>query len=191
MTGRTHDLAAFTALNYIFVNYPLTQISLATGVVSIGANFIGGLAPDLDHVTSGLWQNVRGGSIIGRIIAPILGSHRMISHSILGVVLFGLGTRWFLNAISNILIVDMNIVWWSFMIGLVSHIITDLITRDGAPLFFPIPINIGIPPFRFLRIKSGGLVEKSFIFPGLIIFNGWMVYTNYSKYLDFLRDYIK
>lgn len=191
MTGRTHDLAAFTALNYVFISFPLTQISLATAVVAIGANFIGGLAPDLDHVTSSLWQNVRGGSIIGRIIAPILGSHRMISHSILGIAIFGYTIRWFLNAISGVLIVDMNIVWWSFMIGILSHLASDLITRDGAPLFFPVPINVGIPPFRFLRIKSGGIVEKSFVFPGLMLFNGWLIYTNYSKYLDFLRDYIK
>lgn len=191
MTGRTHDLAGFTALNLVFVNYPLTQMSLATLVTALGANFIGSLAADLDHATSGLWQKFRGGSIIGRIIAPLLGSHRMISHSLLGVYLFGVLSKWFLESISNVLIVDMNIVWWSFMIGLVSHLLGDIITKDGVPLFFPIPWHIGLPPLRALRIKAGGLIEKSFIFPGLMLVNAWLVYTNYTKYLDFLRDYIK
>lgn len=191
MTGRTHDLAAFTLLNGVFVYYPLTSITLSTLFVSIGANLIGGLTPDIDQPTAELWNRIPAGSIIGRIISPILGSHRMISHSLFGVVVFGILIANFLDAIRGILIVDMNIVWFSFMVGYVSHLIMDIITKEGEPLLFPLPFKFGIPPFHFLRVQTGGLVEKSLIFPGLMVLNGFLVYSNYHKYLDFLKLFIK
>ena len=191
MTGRTHDLAAFTLLNGVFIYYPLTSISLSTLFVSISANLIGGLTPDIDQPTADLWRRIPAGSISGRIIYPILGSHRMISHSLLGVIVFGFVSAKFLDAIRNVLIVDMNIVWFSFMIGFVSHLIMDVITKEGEPLLFPLPFKFGIPPFHFLRVQTGGMVEKSIIFPGLMLLNGYLIYSNYHKYLDFLKLFIK
>lgn len=191
MTGRTHDLAAFTLLNGVFIYYPLASMSLSTLFVSISANLIGGLTPDIDQPTAELWNRIPAGSIIGRIIYPILGSHRMISHSILGVVVFGFVSAKFLDAIRSVLIVDMNIVWFSFMIGFISHLIMDIITKEGEPLLFPLPFKFGIPPFHFLRVQTGGLVEKSIIFPGLMVLNGYLIYSHYHKYLDFLKLFIK
>jgi hypothetical protein len=63
----------------------------------------------------------------------------------------------------------------------------DLFTRDGVPLLFPIPLRFGIPPLGFLRIKTGGLVEKSFVFPVLIFLNGTLYYLHYEEVLIFLR----
>lgn len=191
MTGRTHDLAAFTALNYIIATHALPEMTLATAFVAFSANMIGGLAPDLDQSTSSLYKRVRAGSVFGRLISPLFGGHRFISHSILGIFLFGFLLDFILGIIGQVLLVDMNIVWWAFMIGFVSHLIMDTFTRDGVPWFFPIPWHIGIPPIRSLRIKTGGLFEKSLIFPGLIVLNGLIIYTHYDKYLDFLRYYIK
>ncbi len=190
MTGRTHDLAAFTALNYIIVTQPLSPVSLSTALVALSANLVGGLAPDIDQPTANLWNRLPGGSVIGRIITPILGGHRFISHSILGIFLFGFGLNFLLNQASHVLLVDMNVVWWAFMIGFVSHLVMDTFTRDGVPWLFPIPINFGFPPFKFLRIKTCGLVEKSLIFPGLMVLNGYIFYSNYGKYLELLRHYI-
>jgi inner membrane protein len=192
MTGRTHDLAAFTALSYVIATQPLPEhISLATGIVAISANFIGGLAPDIDQSTATLWGRLRGGSVWGRIFAPLFGGHRFISHSLIGIALFGLGSKFILQAMSSVLIVDMDIVWWAFMIGFVSHLLMDTITRDGVPWLFPIPIRFGFPPLRFLRLKTGGLLEKSFIFPSLILINIWIYYRYYDRFLEILRNYIK
>lgn len=192
MTGRTHDLASFTALSYVVATQPLPQeLTLATGIVAVSANFIGGLAPDIDQSTAELWGRIRGGSILGKLLSPLFGGHRFISHSILGIFLFGFFTKWVLQLTSSVLIVNNDIVWWAFMIGFVSHLIMDTITRDGVPWLFPIPIRFGFPPFRFLRIKTGGLIEKSFIFPGLIISNIWIYYHYYGRFLDILRNYIK
>ncbi len=192
MTGRTHDLAAFTALSFTIATQPIPpDLTLATVIVAISANFVGGLAPDIDQSTAELWGRIRGGSFFGKLLAPLFGGHRFISHSILGIVLFGFGAKMLLSAMSTVLIVNMDIVWWSFMIGFVSHLLMDTITRDGVPWLFPIPIRFGFPPLRFLRMKTGGLLEKSFVFPGLILANIWIYYSYYGKFLDLLRNYIK
>jgi len=191
MTGRTHDLAAFTALNYIIATQPLPEMSLATAFVAFSANMIGGLAPDLDQSTSSLYKRVRAGSILGRLVSPLFGGHRFISHSIVGVFLVGFILDFLLGLIGQVLLVDMNLVWWAFMIGFVSHLVMDTFTREGVPWFFPIPWHIGIPPLKALRIKTGGLFEKSLIFPGLILINGLIIYYHYDRYLEFLRYYIK
>lgn len=191
MTGRTHDLAAFTALNYVIISQPLTEMSLATALVAFTANMVGGLAPDIDQPTADLYHRIRGGRLLASIIHPLLGGHRFISHSIIGIFLFGFVLQILLDMLGKVLLVDMDVVWWAFMIGFISHLVMDLFTRDGLPLLFPIPIRFGIPPLRFLRMKTGGLVEKSFVFPMLLIINVYLVYTHYQKILDFIQHHIK
>lgn len=190
MTGRTHDLAAFTALSYVVATQPIPQISLATGLVAVTANMLGGLAPDIDQSTAKFWGYIRGGSFFGRLITPLLGGHRYISHSILGVVVFGFAMDRLLKFISTTLIVNMDVVWWAFMIGFISHLVMDTFTKEGVPWFFPIPLRIGIPPLKFLRIKTGGIIEKTLIFPGLILLNLYIYYNYYHKVLDFLRNLV-
>ncbi len=191
MTGRTHDLAAFAALSYVVATQDIPQMTLATGIVALSANLIGGLAPDVDQPTAALWNRLPVGNIIGRVVHPLLGGHRFISHSILGIILFGIVLKFFLQAISSVLIVDMNVVWWAFMIGYVSHLIMDTLTRDGVPWLFPIPVRFGIPPLKALRLKTGGMMEKTIIFPGLMILTGYMYYVNYGRFLDILKHYIQ
>jgi inner membrane protein len=191
MTGRTHDLAAFTALNYVVATQPLQVVTLPTVLVAIGANMLGGLAPDIDQTTSSFWRHVRGGRIISRLISPLLGGHRFISHSLLGIFIFGFLTEKILQLMSTFLIVDINLVWWAFMIGFVSHLVMDSLSREGVPWLFPIPIKFGVPPISALRMKTGGILEKAFVFPGLILINGYIFYAYYPKILEFLRQYIK
>ncbi|MDQ5900747.1 MAG: inner membrane protein [Patescibacteria group bacterium] len=187
MTGRTHDLAAFTALNMVLVSVPLENMTLATALVAFTANMIGGLAPDLDQPTATLWRRLRGGSLLGKLLSPLLGGHRFISHSVIGIVMFGVILQILLELLSTVLIVDMNVVWWAFMIGVFSHLIMDTFTRDGVPWLFPIPVRLGFPPIRLLRMKTGGLVEKSFVFPVLVFINGLLIYFYYDKVLLFFK----
>lgn len=185
MTGRTHDLAAFTALAIVITYYPtpLPHISLATGLVAFSANMIGGLAPDLDQPTADLWHKLPAGGLYSRVITPLFGGHRYISHSLLGIALFGIGLHYLLDLAHTVLLVDMTIVWWTFMIGFVSHLIMDTFTREGVPWLFPIPIKFGVPPLARLRIKTSGLFEKTLVFPGLILINAFIFYNNYGKFL--------
>jgi len=109
MTGRTHDLAAFTALNAMFIAEAAPpDISFATLAAAVGANMIGGLLPDIDDATSDIWDKVRGGSFLGKLIKPLVGQHRMLSHSILGMVIVGFLSEWFLNWLATIVLVNMN-----------------------------------------------------------------------------------
>lgn len=191
MTGRTHDLAAFTALTYVIATKDIASMTLATAFVAFSANMIGGLAPDIDQPTATLWRRIRAGSLLGRVIHPLLGGHRYISHSILGIFLFGYVLSISLGHLGKILLVDMEVVWWSFMIGFISHLIMDVFTRDGLPLLFPIPFKFGIPPIRFLRIRTSGVVEKSFVFPMLLLVNIYFIYTYYGRFLDFFKNQLK
>lgn len=191
MTGRTHDLAAFTALTYTITTQPLLHMSLATVIVAFSANMIGGLTPDIDQPTGALWHKLPAGTVFGKLFAPLLGGHRYISHSLLGIVLFGVLSKLFLQVISSVLLVNMQVVWISFMIGYLSHLLMDTLTKEGAPWLFPIPFKFGFPPFKALRIKTGGLIEKAVIFPTLIFITAFVFYTNYGKFLDYLKHYIK
>lgn len=191
MTGRTHDLAAFTALAALVATQPVTTMTLATAFVAFSANMIGGLAPDIDQSTGTLWKRVRLGSFLGKLLSPIFGGHRHISHSILGIIFFGVISKLFLILISNVLIVDIEVVWWAFMIGVISHLIADSFTYGGVPLLFPIPTKFGIPPIKALRFHTGSFIEKGIVFPGLILVNMYIFYTYHREIIEFLRSNIK
>lgn len=191
MTGRTHDLAAFTAVSFIVATQPISHMSLATAFVAFSANMIGGLTPDIDQPTGALWHKMTLGTLFGKFISPLFGGHRFISHSILGIILFGVLSKLFLMFISGVLLVDMNIVWWAFMIGVVSHLVTDTFTHDGVPWLFPIPIHIGIPPVQALRFHTGGIIEKGIVFPGLVLLNMWIFYAHHAQIIDFLKHNIR
>jgi len=123
MTARTHDLAAFTTLGIIVFSYPLPHITLATGLVAVVANLVGGIAPDIDQPTAPLWRNLPVGKYVGKTFDKLLGGHRFISHSIIGLVLFGSGWYYLLHILKpSFPALDMDIIWWAFIIGFISHL---------------------------------------------------------------------
>lgn len=192
MTGRTHDLAAVTALGVIAITFPLESMTLSTVLVALGANMIGGIAPDVDQPTAPFWRNLQITRYLGRSITRLLGGHRFLSHSLVGIFLFGAGFRFVLETLQpSFPRLDMEIVWWAFMIGFVSHLVMDTFTREGVPWLLPIPIKFGLPPIRALRIPTGGIIEQFIVFPMLIFFNAYFYYMNYSKLLELLKHHIK
>ena len=194
MTGRTHDLAAFTGLVIAFVYAPaIPAMSLETVVIALGANFIGGLFPDIDQPTSDFWDNFRLGPFVAKIIVPALGGHRHISHSFFGLVIIGLGSSFLLDWILPFILLNINaeVVWISFMIGVVSHIVTDLTTKAGVPLLWPFDWKFGIPPMKSLRIVTGKFVEKWVIFPALLFVTGYLLFQHQDKVLLFIHRYVR
>lgn len=183
MTGRTHDLAAFTTLTIMVATQELPAMRLATVFVALAANILGAITPDLDQPTAQFWRDMPVGSIIGRIVHPLLGGHRLISHSLLGMAVIGYLLKLLLGRVGLVLLVDMNIVWWAFMLGYFSHLLVDTITKEGVPWLFPLPVRFGFPPFKALRITTGAWTEKFIIFPGLLILNGYLIYYHYSAFL--------
>lgn len=189
MTGRTHDLVAFTALNFIVATQQnVPQMTFATAFVAFGANMIGGLLPDIDDKTADIWDKIRGGSLLARIVKPLIGGHRMMSHSLIGMAIVGYLSHYTLQYIGTVLLVDINIVWWALMIGYMSHLVADSLTTEGVPWLLPVPIRFGFPPLKTFRIKTGGIAENAIVFPGLLALNGYMFFTYYPVYLQFFRS---
>ena len=192
MTGRTHDMAAFTALSVVVVTQPLPHITLATGLVAIVANLMGGITPDIDQPTAPLWRNLPIGKYIGKTFDRLLGGHRFLSHSVLGIFIFGLAFHYILQVLSpSFPNLNMEIIWWAFMIGFVSHLVMDTFTTEGVPWLLPIPFKFGIPPIKALRVPTGGFTERFIIFPGLIIVNLYIFYVFYDKIHALLHSYLK
>jgi inner membrane protein len=192
MTGRTHDLAAFTALGFAAMSLTLPHITLATGITAVFANLIGGIAPDIDQPTAPFWRNLPIGGVVGRGVGKMLGGHRFLSHSVVGIFLFGIGWHFFLQALKpSFPGLDMQIVWFAFMIGFVTHLIMDTFTKEGVPWLLPLPIKIGLPLTKDYRVQTGGFVERFVVFPVLIIVNGYIWYSHYGILLDLLKNHLK
>ena len=188
MTGRTHDLGAFTALFLMALNVVLPQMSVTTFVLALVANQMGAIAPDLDEPTAHLWRSHPLGGVVGKVVDRMLGGHRFLSHSLLGVFLFGVGFHYLLAFFQpSVRSMDVTLIWRSFMIGIVSHLLLDTLTKEGVPWFLPLPLKIGFPPLKALRITTGELVEKGLIFPGLLLLNFYLLWSHYETIRQFFH----
>jgi inner membrane protein len=186
--ARTHDLAAATGLLVaVIIMSPLPSMSLATIIAALIANQLGAIAPDIDQPTAPFWRNISFGRIFGRFFGRIMGGHRFITHSLLGLALMGFLVHWLLLFIHPLFPkIDIGIVWWAFIIGMVSHLIMDSFTKEGVPWLLPIPIKFGFPPLRRLRITTGKGIEKFIIFPLLIVIVVGLCTTYYPDLIDLI-----
>ena len=189
MTARTHDLAAITALGLTLLVTGLQPVTLSTVFAALLANQIGGIAPDIDQPTAPLWRNLPVGRLFGRVFDVLVGGHRFLSHSILGVVLFGLLARLLLGVLSPIMPhVAADLVWYAFTIGVLSHLVMDTFTKEGVPWLLPIPIKFGLPPLKRLRITTGTWRESFIVLPVLLLADVWLVTSHYTAVVSFLRS---
>jgi len=83
--------------------------------------------------------------------------------------------------------VDIHLVWLAFVIGLISHLIMDSFTKEGVPWLLPIPIKLGIPPIKALRVTTGKVLENFVIFPGLILINIALCAHYYPQIVAFIH----
>ena len=191
MIARTHDAAAITTLAFIFIAAPPASISLATVLIAIFANLIGGIAPDLDQPTAPFWRNLPIGKYFGRLFGMVVGGHRFLSHSILGVALFVFLFHSLLMFIHPLMAnVDTGFVTWAFAIGMVSHLVFDSFTKEGVPWLLPVPIKFGFPPLKRWRITTGKWLETTVIFPALLVLLGWVIFANYDQLVEIMRHTI-
>lgn len=191
MTARTHDLAAITALGVVAIFAPLPKLTLATALVAVLANQLGGIAPDIDQPTAPLWRNLPEGHFVGKAFGKLLGGHRFISHSLLGVALFAFLAHLLLQTLHPIMPhVDTQLVWYAFLIGMGSHLLMDSFTKEGVPWLLPVPFKFGFPPLKRLRVTTGHIVETMLIFPGLLLFDLWLCASHYNELVALLHSHI-
>jgi membrane-bound metal-dependent hydrolase YbcI (DUF457 family) len=87
--------------------------------------------------------------------------------------------------------IDSQVVWIAFMIGLISHLVMDMFTKEGVPWLLPVPIKFGLPPLRQLRITTGKASETFVVLPGLIGINFLLYSTHYNQVITLLHNSIK
>lgn len=192
MIARTHDVAAVTGLVLAWaVVAPLPPLSLATIIAAFIANQLGGIAPDIDQPTAPFWRNLPIGKFFGRFFGKLLGGHRFLTHSLVGVALMGFLVHWLLMVLQPIMpSVQTEYVWWAFMIGMVSHLVMDSFTKEGVPWLLPIPIKFGFPPLRRLRITTGKLMENFVVLPLLVVALIVLCSAHYTELLDMFHSRI-
>lgn len=191
MTARTHDVAALTALSLVALTQPIQSLTLSTVLVALLANQIGGIAPDIDQPTAPFWRNLPVGHIVGKIVDKAMGGHRFLSHSLLGLAIFAFLAQALLHILQPILPhVDMHLVWWAFVIGVVSHLVMDTLTREGVPWLLPIPIKIGLPPVKRFRITTGKFGEMFMVLPALVAVDIWLLASHYDQLLVFVHGHL-
>ncbi len=191
MTARTHDLAALNALALVVLAQTNSHtVTLSTLLVALLANQFGGIVPDIDQPTAPFWRNLPIGGYFGRIVDKMLGGHRFITHSLVGLGLFAFLSDLLLKFLHPIMgSVDTRIVWYAFLIGMVSHLIMDTFTKEGVPWLLPIPIKFGVPPLRALRITTGKKAEK-LLFSTIIALDFWYCAANYNHLVFLLHNRI-
>jgi inner membrane protein len=191
MTSRTHDLAAFTALVAVVLAQPARTLTLSTLLLALLANQIGGIAPDIDQPTAPLWRNLPVAGLFGKLFGKLLGGHRFLTHSLLGVVLFGYLMKLVLGVLHPLLPhTDNGLVVWAFVIGMLSHLVMDSLTKEGVPWLLPIPVRFGFPPIRGLRITTGKKMEFLVVIPVLLATTIWIMASHYHQLLALLKHHI-
>ena len=187
MTGRTHDLVSFASLLTITSIFPPVSLNLTTAIASMVGGVVGALIPDLDQATKRLYDLLPGGNFVGRMFRHLMLGHRTLSHSILGVYIIYKILTLVIPILLNPIYVDVQIIITSIMIGIISHIFADSLTKDGVPLFFPFKINVGFPPIKKLRITTGKFVENFMVFPMVIVYIFYLVYTKKEVFLTLIH----
>lgn len=191
MTARTHDLAALTALGAAILLWPPDNVTLGTALFAVLANQLGGIAPDIDQPTAPFWRNLPSTRFVGKIFSKLSGGHRFLSHSILGLIGFGFLSKLLLTMLHPIMPnIDITLVWYAFMIGMISHLAMDMCTKEGVPLLLPIPVKFGLPPIRKFRLTTGKSVELAILFPALIGINIWLYASHYNEIMNMLQHNI-
>jgi len=187
MIGRTHQLFGFTVVYSTALIMPYVDINTQTLIASIICVSLGSLAPDLDSQDNVIYSLVPAGrKIISEVFERAFGKHRSISHSVLGVFIIGIGTKWLITNIPTENGFDALALWYAFMISFVTHLFGDFLTRDGIPLLWPWKYRFGFPPFRFMRFKTGGWVEDYLVNSILVLIIFAVTFLYFERVLALL-----
>lgn len=166
MTGKTHQVLGLTAGIGYFLAVSSSEYNPATfGAVLVGSH-LSSLMPDLDRSTADFWNSLPYGKTAGRIIDPLI-KHRHVSHSLAGLLVFGIAV-WRLAALfPDYWNIDRSIFTLTCVLAYASHIIADLLTVNGVPLLFPYKKMFGFPPkpFENFRMMTGKWFENIVVFP--------------------------
>lgn len=181
MTAPNH-IAGGIVITGIFCS--LWNINIFGNPIYTAVTFIGCLLPDIDHTKS----------LIGKAVYPLARwlsikfGHRTITHSILFLLIITF-TAYTLEHFQFIPTTDgKKTITIILFFSVFSHLLLDMVTIQGIPLFYPFYRNPCVIPANVeLRIKTGNLKQEGialFIFAFFALFfqdlfkNGfWLTYN--------------
>lgn len=146
MQGVTHAiLGAGAGIGLaIFTHQPATN---ALAFTALGT--VGGLLPDIDTPHSIISQHARPARLLTFWI-----KHRGLTHSALVLALLALACFALLPANGQPFVLAL-------VIGYGTHLLADMATIEGVPLFYPVKRKIHILP-PGVRLTTGGIIEQFF-----------------------------
>lgn len=136
MTGKTHMIGGIAA------SLAYAHIAQESPMLMVGAGIVGALLPDICHGGSKIGKRL---SVLSKIINALFG-HRTLTHSLLflGIIAF------VMNAFSLNEALKAGV-----LVGMLSHYVLDMATKNGIKLFFPFSLTVRFP----LTIKTGSRGE--------------------------------
>ena len=159
MTGNTHIMGGLAA------SLAFAQVSNYEPVLLVGAGVIGAIIPDICHGGSKIGRRFK---VTSKVINTIFG-HRSFTHSILFLVLMG----FILNKIF-----DNEAIVLGILVGMASHYVLDMATKNGIKLLYPLKITVRFP----ITTRTGGTVEQ-FVFAVLSLLTVYFGYGLFGNYL--------
>jgi inner membrane protein len=165
MTGRTHltiGIATGLALAQT-LNLPPKESALI-----IAAAALGSLLPDIDEPRAMLSGWIPGYRFLN--IRPF--RHRTLTHSLLFCILLP-AVLWY--ALSAEVKLPIPYIYpLSIILGMCSHLLSDMLTPDGVPLLYPFPQKWKVLPGKVLSLtKWAGL--EFVVWVGALGCIGWFV----------------
>lgn len=178
MLGRTHQLIGLTTgfTVYLLSNPVGYQPAMVFAVLML-SHFLA-LLPDVDQPLCDFWRGIPAGKYLGKISGSLL-SHRNLTHSLLGAGLVWWLLTWLGAKVPAQWGLDIFLLTRVSMAAYLSHLVADMVTVEGVPLFFPMQHMFGIPPhpFQGLRIITGKWFENLIVFPAVTILFIYIVYS--------------
>lgn len=158
MTGNTHIIGGLAA------SLAFAQVSNYEPVLLVGAGVIGAIIPDICHGGSKIGRKFKA---LSKVINTLFG-HRSFTHSLLFLVLMGV--------LLNTFVANESIVL-GILVGMASHYILDMATKNGIKLLYPLKITVRFP----ITTRTGSTVEHLVfaVLSLLTVYFGYGVFGNY------------
>ncbi len=137
MTGNTHIMGGIAA------SLAYAQFANENPIIMVGTGIIGALLPDICHSGSKIGKRL---PLLSKFVNAIFG-HRTFTHSLLFLVIIAM--------LMNTLFQN-DAIKIGLLIGMISHYILDMATKNGIQLFFPIRFTVRFP----VTTRTGSKVES-------------------------------
>lgn len=117
---------------------------------------VASLLPDMDHPGAMLPRSL---GWPGRMLAALINSvfgHRTLTHSVLGIGALSAGMAFIPHLPEH--------CYWAVILGCVTHVLGDMLTISGVPVFWPMGRD-----YQIGWMRAGGQFEKLVMTPLLVI----------------------